>query len=343
MVRWSDSISRGELLRFLRQFTLLLEASLPLPELVRKAVDLEDNPVLRDCLRVTKYELDRGASLPMVWSRFPRLFPDSLISYLNLGHESGRIPEALREYLDFASRNESHTFVVWSAFVSLLSILAGLALFLFYTGNELYSVWAYTGYYRQSESLSVIRPFLSLDILLLVVAILWLPLRHLLRNVSLANLRPRFSRVKLMIPAIGRALYKNDLARFLRAVRIGLVSGLPMELAGRCAAETVENKYLAEELNGVVRNLQGGNTLSMALQTSTLRLPYLQSALETAENGGELDLVLAGQAEIYVQEAETVFRRATGILEPIVGLLGFGMLGLLGYTAFFSFMAFAVP
>ncbi len=322
-------LSRSERLRFLRQLYVVLQASLPLPELLRRLARIEEHPLLCACLNTTVAELERGATLSMVWSRFPRVFPDTLIHYLRLGEESGRLGDALQEYLEFASRADHHRLVVWSTGCVMLAIVAGLSFILYCSGAQFITLLEMTNPYSPFTAQINVTIWLAPENILLLLAVLWLPARLLWFRFSfpLSLARLRFSRLLLCLPALGSALCKNDLARFLRAVRLGLVSGLPMLTAGRCAAETVENRFLAEELGMVVRGLQTGKPLSKAFSEVTIPVSCLRLALEAAEQGGELDIVLAGQADIYTHEAETVFRWATGILEPLVGLTSLALMG----------------
>ncbi|HNV68165.1 MAG TPA: type II secretion system F family protein [Candidatus Ozemobacteraceae bacterium] len=320
-------LSQSERLRFLRQFYVILQASLPLPDLIRRLAHIEESPVLRDCLRVTGIELERGASLTMIWCRFPHLFPDSLLQYLRLGEESGQLAAALQEYLDFAHRADQHRLIVWSAGAVVLAIAFGVGFILYCSGTPLMTLWELATPYSLVPIHVSINLWFSPDLILLALAVLWLPTRLLLAKVSLKITHLRVSRLWLGVPALGAAFCKNDLARFLRAIRIGLVSGLPIASAGRCAAETVENRYLADELGLVVRGLQTGLTLSQAFSMVSIPMPCLRLALEAAEEGGELDVVLAGQADVYVREAESVFRWATTVLEPLAGLCGLAVMG----------------
>lgn len=92
------------------------------------------------------------------------------------------------------------------------------------------------------------------------------------------------------------------------------------------AAQTVGNRYIASQFDGVVSDVRGGMALSQALRQVDGFVPKLFSVVSIGEEAGRLDEMLDGMADSFDFESEKATDRLVAMLEPaMIVLLAVGV------------------
>ncbi|MBN1844719.1 MAG: type II secretion system F family protein [Sedimentisphaerales bacterium] len=136
--------------------------------------------------------------------------------------------------------------------------------------------------------------------------------------------RLRWDTVKLKLPLIGRLYLRLESARLARTLAVLLASGIGILEALELARQIIQNRFLAECLGRVRRDVSRGEGLARSLRNAGAFGPLLYHAAAIGESSGSLDVQLSKVADIYDEQVETAGRCLTSLLEPAV-LLGMGL------------------
>ena len=92
---------------------------------------------------------------------------------------------------------------------------------------------------------------------------------------------------------------------------------LCLEIAGRALG----NRYLERQFSEVIKQVQGGEMLSRAIQNVDGLDKKLASIIFVGEETGKLDNMLEGAADGYEYESDMALTRLIGLIEPVMILV----------------------
>ncbi len=150
-------------------------------------------------------------------------------------------------------------------------------------------------------------------------------------------------RRKLTLPVLGDLFSKIEVARLARTLGTLLGNGVSLLPALTIVKDTVDNRALANSLDGVLVRLKAGQGFARPLMETGLYPKLAVHMVAVGEETGRLDAMLLKVADVYDQEVNTALKRALGLLEPILiltlavvvgGIIYSLMSALLGLTEF---------
>ena len=143
--------------------------------------------------------------------------------------------------------------------------------------------------------------------------------------------------MKFRIPGIGPVLKKLALARFAHFFGLTFQNGINILSCIDTGQRVVGNKVLADALRRARQNVQGGSSLSAALN-QTGQFPHLVVRMfKIGEDSGKLNEALENIGYFYDREVDNSVQQMIGRIEPaltvaIGGLVLWVVVGVLGPT-----------
>jgi type IV pilus assembly protein PilC len=276
--------------------------------------------------------VERGEMLSDALARAKDRFPPLFLSMVQLGEETGNLPEILRaleQYfqLEVQLRRQfrSQIFPTLIQFVLATLIVAGLLFIL--------------GQLAPANGRPLIT-FLGLGGAAASLAFLGTVYGSIFGVWLLYNLTAQATgrqaathRLLLRVPILGPCLEAIALSRFTLALQLTLDSGLPIARGLRLSLEATANAAFAAQAEVVVQTVKSGRTLHEALERSGLFTEEFLNIVATAEEGGRVPEMMHHQAEFYQEEAT---RRLTALTRAAAGLVW------VAYAGFMIWMIFNV-
>lgn len=328
-----------QLILFLRQFSVLVQASLPIDRIFGLMAESGTHEAVR---RVSEKLCDslRAGALISEAMRATDAFPSLLISMVETGEQSGSLAEVLSRYGSALEQDRHIRKKVQTAFVyPVLLTCVSVAVVVFLLLNVLPS---FAELFQRSR---VVLPLPTrllmglsqvvsqwggfvLAMFALTTAGLWLygsqngglrKDRWLDRMPFLGSLRKDRHAVQL---ASLMALYyesNNDVLRFLRILENG-----------------IQNKNASEALSFVAHALERGSSVAEAFHKSGYYPPIFVGMLRTGEEAGRLSEVMDSIASYMKMETEIKLTRRISFLEPVLILT-------LSFMVGFIVLAIALP
>ncbi len=327
--RWRDQlpfarrrISSRDMVHFTEELAVLLKAGLPLDRSLMALEAVTTRPAMKTVLAQLLRDLQEGKSLGEALAR-AQVFPPLYISLVEAGETGGFLEEALERLGDYLKTvDEFKSYLITTLIYPI--ILAGvgslsLILMLLYVVPRFESFFTEMGQSlfwstRMLIGLSqALRFYWWVGALGLVAGVV--VLRRLIKSAEGQLILDRF---KMSAPFLGDLSRRVAAVFFAKTLGTLLANGVPMVTSLRVVINSVNNRYLAKSLTGVLANVEKGQPLSGLLKKVGM-FPelFLQMTAIGEETGHLADMLLAAAASLE-NDARAAVRRLLALLEPVL-------------------------
>ena len=341
-------VTREQTIAFTRDLANLISAGLPLDRAFELLVGLADTGPLAALLQDLRDRVRGGKSLSQALTEHPKQFDRLFVNMVRAGEASGTLGPVLERISEFQERSAELRSSVQSALMYPM-VLIGVAVVAVLT-MIFFVVPKFESTFRQfgkalppaTENLLALSHWMKTDgwMLLVGAAALYILIRGRLRTPQglLA-----WHRRKLKLPVLGDLFSKIEVARLARTLGTLLGNGVSLLPALTIVKDTVDNRALANSLEGVLVRLKAGQGFARPLMESGLYPKLAVHMVAVGEETGRLDAMLLKVAQVYDVEVNTALKRALGLMEPILiltlavvvgGIIFALMSALLGLTEF---------
>jgi type IV pilus assembly protein PilC len=123
------------------------------------------------------------------------------------------------------------------------------------------------------------------------------------------------------LPFLKHHLRRLQLARFTRSLALTLQAGMPISAALTLAAEPCRDPLFQHTTRQVSRRIRSGMPLHRAMKPFSLYPALLIQLIQTGEESGQLDSMLAKAADMMDTDIERLLHRFSQLLEPLIMLI----------------------
>jgi type IV pilus assembly protein PilC len=340
-LQFGNGIPRRALINFCFHLEHLVGAGVPIVDALKDLRDSILHPNFRAVLGTMAESVEGGKRLSEAMADHPRIFDPVVVSLIQAGEDSGKLPEILASLvasLKWQDELASHArrLAIYPAALGLVTLgllvfmmtylVPKLTIFLKGMGREL--PW-------HTELLIGISRVILDDwyFLLGVPAICGVILAAALHR------SPRFrfawDSIKLRVPLLGNILRRIILGRFANVLALLYGAGISVLDAIQATERVVGNAAIARGLRRANRLISAGETIASAFGRVGLFPPLVIRMLRVGENTGELDRALSNVAYFFNRDVKEAVERLQAMIEPIIIVLigatiGWIMLSVLG-------------
>jgi len=329
-------IATREFLVFNQELATLLKAGMPLVQsldILRRRVT---NPIFKAVLDDVHERVRSGSSLSEAFEAQGSMFPGIYTASLLAGEKSGSLELVLRRYVTYVKvvsgvKRKTISALVYPAILLVLSLTV-VALIV------LKVVPAFSSFYEQAAGaqlplstrvLVAVSKFAGTYFTLLVITVLSLAGAFWFWLKQPGN-RVRFDRWTLSIPMLGSISQKFGTSQAARTLATLLGGGIPLVNAIDIASRSIQNQYLAHELQSAAQQVREGRALATSMNDSGAFPDVAIKMVEVGEQTGALQEMLNSLADFYDEEIETNLGRFITIIEPaLLVIMGIIIAGLL--------------
>jgi type IV pilus assembly protein PilC len=130
--------------------------------------------------------------------------------------------------------------------------------------------------------------------------------------------RARLHQLTFKLPWAGETLRRFSTAQLARTLATLLGGGIPLVNALEISVRSISNRYLAQELEHVRRQVQEGQSFSDSLRTRGVLPDVAVKMIEVGESTGALQEMLNSLADFFDEEVETSVARFITLIEPVL-------------------------
>ena len=308
---------------FCRSLGTLLAAGVPLVRAFAILGEEEGlDPKAKAVYEAVRTELRKGVPLSDAMEAQAPAFPALLVSMLRSAESTGSIDKACLRMANHYEKEHKLDQEVGNSLMypAILGVLIVVVLLILMG----YVVPQFEEMFAQMETLPLptvillgISDFLKSHWLLVALgaAVLTVGVRSLF---LVPEVRLQWDRFILHAPVVGKLNRKICTARFARTLSNLYSSGVPIVMALQSGQQTVGNRWIASQFDGVLTSVRAGHPLSESLKEVDGFERKLSSTVMVGEETGKLDSMLATTSETMDYEAEMATKKLMTLIEPVM-------------------------
>jgi len=324
----SGKVKTKEIAIFFRQFSVMIDAGLPLVQCLEILGANQENPAFQKTLNGVRTTVEGGATLANAMRQYPKVFDDLTTNMMEAGEAGGILDIILQRLALYVEKAVKLRAAVKSALIYPVSVVS-LAFLI--VGALL--KWVVPIFANLFAGLNVALPLPTRVVMGLsaFVGQFWwffiLGIGALIFGLKQIRKHPRgryyFDKTLLKLPVLGVLLRKIAVARFTRTLGTLITSGVPILEGLTITAKTSGNAVLEEALLKVRKAIEEGRTIVDPLRESGVFPNMVTQMIGVGEATGAMDAMLQKIADFYEDEVDSATKDMLAMLEPIIiGLLG---------------------
>ncbi|SPF39598.1 Type II secretion system protein [Syntrophobacter sp. SbD1] len=331
----AGKVSDKDKVIFVRQFSTMIDAGLPLVQCLDILQAQQDNSNFKRVIRQIKKDVEEGSTLSDAIKKHPRVF-DNLFHNLVAAGEIGGILDVILNRLAVYIEKMAKLKKKVKGALTYPVIVVAIAVIVV----AVILIWVIPVFSQLFRDAGVKLPGMTLFVMnmsdfaksyfhwmLAGLFILFYGLRRFRRTTRGRNF---FDQLLLRLPVFGILLRKIAVARFTRTLSTMLSSGVPILDGLEVVAATAGNSVVEKAIREARLSISEGRPVADPLAETGVFPPMVTQMIAVGEATGALDNMLAKIADFYDDEVDTAVGSLTAMLEPLLILfLGITIGGLL--------------
>lgn len=320
-------VKAKELAVFTRQFSVMIDAGLPLVQCLDILAEQQQNAFFKDVLRQVRQSVEEGSTLFAALQQHPKVF-DNLFTHMVEAGETGGVLDLILQRLAtliekvVKLKRSIVSASIYPAAVILVAIGA-IAIIMIVVIPQFQQI--FLGLLGPGEQLP-----LPTRIVMAISSFLagWGGLAMLVTLIGSAvgisfyyktpKGRWQIDTILLKMPIIGSLLRKIAVARFSRILSTLLSSGVPILQSLDITSKTAGNVVIEDAILKVRAGVERGENFVDPLKATNVFPHMVSQMVGVGEQTGAMDAMLGKIADFYEDEVDTAIADLLGLMEPVL-------------------------
>ncbi len=319
---------------FFRQFSVMIDAGLPLVQCLEILASNQENPAFLKTLTEVRETVEGGSTLANAMRKQPSVFDDLTTNMIEAGETGGILDVILQRLAAYVEKAVKLRSAVKSA---LIYPVAVVSIAMLIVGALL--KWVVPIFAKLFTGLNVALPLptrIVMGLSQFVGTFWWFFIVGGVGMVfAIKQIRKHpqgryvLDALLLKLPVVGVLLRKIAVARFTRTLGTLITSGVPILEGLGITARTSGNAVLEQALMKVRKAVEEGHTIVDPLRECGMFPNMVTQMIGVGEATGAMDAMLQKVADFYEDEVDAATRDMLAMLEPvIIGILGLSIGGI---------------
>jgi type IV pilus assembly protein PilC len=319
----SRKVSARSLAIFTRQFSVMIDAGLPLVQCLELLAKEEPDKRLAGAIEKVKGDVEGGASLAEAMSKRPFAFDALYTNMVAAGEAGGILDTILQRLSTFIEKQAKLAAQVRSAMIYpavVMSIAVIVVMVILWKVVPTFTA-LFEGLGAQLPLMTRVVIWMSEQVIFAMpfLVVGFIGLSFLFRRYyATPDGRMRVDKTLLRAPLIGSILRKIAVARFCRTLGTLLSSGVPILDGLDITAKTAGNAVIESAITQARQRIERGESIAVPLKATGVFPPMVSQMIGAGESTGALDTMLAKIADFYEEEVDVAIAGLLTILEPVL-------------------------
>lgn len=322
----SGKASAKELAIFTRQFSVMIDAGLPLVQCLEIIAGQQENPGFARALSGVRSLVESGSTLANAMRQYPKIFDDLYCNMVEAGETGGILDTILQRLSSYIEKAVKLKRAVQSAMiypVAVVVIAGGVITILLWKVVPIFATM-----------------FASMDVELPLPTKVVMQLSSLVQTFAAPGIvvaiigffafkrwyatpagRMTVDTVVLKLPLLGSMMRKIGTARFTRTLGTLITSGVPMLEAMDITARTSGNAVIEKAILDTRKAVETGRTIVDPLRETGVFPNMVVQMIGVGEQTGALDAMLSKVADFYEDEVDAAIGDLLSAMEPLIILV----------------------
>src|SRR5437868_7069949 len=325
-------VKAKELAIFTRQFSVMIDAGLPLVQCLEILAQQQETKHFAMVLTQTRQDVQDGSTLPAAMARHPKIFDQLFVNMIEAGEAGGILDIILQRLSTYIEkivklRRDVISAMIYPSAVVVIAV-AVIAVIMVFVIPSFQNI--FTGLLGPGEQLPLptrivvgISDFLAGIGGLVILGAIVGAVVAVRAYYKTPKGRRQVDGFTLKVPIIGSILRKIAIARFSRTLATLLSSGVPILQSLDITARTAGNVVLEEAIGKIRIGVERGESVVEPLRATEIFPNMVAQMVGIGEQTGALDAMLGKIADFYDQEVDAAIANLLTLIEPaLIGFLG---------------------
>ena len=325
-------VTTKDLLVFTRQFSVMIDAGLPLVQALEIIATQADNREFRRVLMDVKIRVESGSTFADGLAQHPKVFDELFVQLVRAGEIGGILDTILQRLGAYIEKNEKlkrrvKGAMVYPSIVLTVAVGVTLVLLMFVTPTFEKMFKDFGGAMPAPTQILIdlshgmTRYWYLIFGIPVAIGVGWRAW------VSSERGRRQWDAFVLKVPVFGPLVRKIAVARFTRTLGTMLSSGVPILDALEIVAKSAGNKVIERAILVVRSRIAEGKNIAGPLAETKVFPPMVVQMIGVGEATGAMDQMLEKIADFYDDEVDVAVGALTSMIEPIMMVFLGGVVG----------------
>ena len=319
-----EKVKSKSLALFTRQFSVMLDAGLPLVQCLEILGQQQDNKYFQKMIFQTRADVEAGLTLADAMAKHPRVFEPLYTNMVAAGETGGILDiilQRLSTYLEkmVKLKSDVKSALIYPIAVIVISIIV-ISIIMIVVIPAFKNI--FEGLLGPGEKLPWLTELVvSMSqflagfwwLIAIFVGVIVFALKAWYKTDTGHRL---IDGMQLKLPIFGPILKKIAIARFSRTLSTLLSSGVPILESLEITAKTAGNVVVGEAILRVRTGIEQGQTFVEPLKASQIFPVMVSQMIGVGEQTGALDAMLSKIADFYEQEVDAAIANLLSLMEP---------------------------
>ncbi len=345
--RLGGGIKPKDIAVFTRQFSVMIDAGLPLVQCLDILGQQQENKALQKVILQVRQDVEAGASLADALRKHPQAFDDLYVNMVAAGEAGGILDTILQRLANYIEKLVKLKSQVKSALIYPAAVITIAVIVVYIILWKVIPVFA-----SLFAALNADLPFLTKWVVALskFIGRFWWAITLVVVAGVIAvrqyyqteQGRFQIDALLLRMPVIGLLLRKIAVARFCRTLGTLVSAGVAILEALDITARTAGNAVIEKAVMQVRKEVEEGKTIADPLAATGQFPPMVAQMISVGEQTGNMDTMLNKIADFYEDEVDAAVDGLMKLIEPVmIAFLGvvIGTIVIAMYLPLFSLIS----
>jgi len=332
--KWGGRVPPQLIAIFTRQFSVMIDAGLPLVQCLEILGSQQEHKAFRRGLIQIRQDVEAGSSLADGMRKHPKIFNDLYTNMVAAGEAGGILDTILQRLAAYIEKAVKLNSQVKSAMIYPVAVISIAVIVVTIILWKVIPVFAALFKGLGAELPMPTRVVIALSnfiadfwwlVTLVIVSIVF----GLRRYHGTYKGKRVLDGILLKIPIFGLLLRKIAVARFCRTLATLTSSGVPILDGLQITAKTAGNSIVEDAIMATRKSVEEGKTISEPLGDTDVFPTMVVQMIAVGEQTGALDTMLSKIADFYEDEVDNAVAGLMKLLEPVlIAFLGVAIGGI---------------
>ena len=308
---------------FVRQFSVMIDAGLPLVQCLEILGTQQENPHFSKVITTTRQDVESGLNLADAMRKHPQVFDDLFCNMIAAGEAGGILDTILKRLATYIEKSVKLQAQIKGAMMYPVAVIgiAGVVI-----GVILWKV--IPTFAAMFAGLGATLPLPTRMVIaasnLLVRLMPFLVIGGFLTQYAFRQYYATYSGRRvvdgllLKAPIFGDLFRKIAVSKFCRTLSTLIASGVPILDGMEITAKTAGNAIVEDGLMSVRKSVEGGLTIAQPLKETKIFPGMVVQMISVGEQTGALDAMLSKVADFYEDEVDQAVANMLTLMEPLM-------------------------
>ncbi len=321
--KFGGGVSQKEIAIFTRQFSVMIDAGLPLVQCLEILAQQQNNREFQKVLMAVRTDVESGSSLADSLRKQPKVFTDLYCNMIAAGEAGGILDTILQRLSVYIEKIVKLKGQVRSAMIypiAVISIAIGVVTIILWKVIPTFAtLFLELGAELPMPTRITIAAsnFLAKYVIFMAIGFAGIMFALASWHKTYKG-RRAIDGVLLKMPILGMLFKKIAVARFCRTLGTLTSSGVPILDGLEITARTSGNAVIEDAIMATRKAVEEGRTISEPLKDTEVFPPMVIQMIGVGEQTGALDSMLSKIADFYEDEVDEAVANLMALLEPVL-------------------------